>query len=274
MPLQPSDVTFLQNLIAERSGQIVTADQNYLLDLHLKPIALEEGLETVEQLVAHARKSNSSRLGDRLTEAMTINETFFFRDLHPFNALQNTIVPEILERKKDKTLKIWTAACSSGQEPCTIGILLREHFPELSDWKVRITASDISDKVLRKAKSGAYTQFEVNRGMPVKLLVKYFSRNGDQWTVKNEVRDLMEFKKVNLAKPWFMADKFDIVFIRNVLIYFSVDTKTSILSRIHRSMDPNGYMFLGGGESLINVNVPFERESVDQTVVFRPKKTS
>ena len=261
MPLQPSDVTFLQNLIAERSGQIVTADQGYLLDLHLKPIAIEEGLDSVEQLVARARKSNSTRLGDRLTEAMTINETFFFRDLHPFNALRDTIIPRIIEEKKDKTLKIWTAACSSGQEPYTLGILLREHFPQLSDWNVRITASDISDKVLKKASSGSYTQFEVNRGMPVKLLVKFFSRNGDQWIVKNEVRDMMEFKKLNLAKPWFMADKFDIVFIRNVLIYFSVETKTSILSRIHRSMRPGGYMFLGGGESLINVNVPFDREN-------------
>ena len=271
MSLATSDVKFLQDLIVRRSGHVVSDQQSYLFDTKLQPVASSQGFDTVQELVNKARTSNSHLLSEAITEAMTINETFFFRDMHPFEALQNGIIPNLIEQRADsKRLWIWVAACSTGQEAYSIGVTLREHFPILNDWDVKILATDLCEKVLDKASSGVYSQFEVNRGMPARMLVKHFDRRGTQWEVKPEVRKMMEFKKINLLNNWPVFDKFDVVFLRNVLIYFSRDNKEAILKRIRKNMVDDGYLILGGGESLININAPYERETIDQLVCFRP----
>ncbi len=271
MTLAVDDINFLQKLLADRTGHVLNDAQSYLLDSRLKSLVSAQGFETVEQLVAKTRASNSPLLQDQIAEAMTINETFFFRDMHPFEALQETIIPQLIEsRRQTQTINIWAGACSSGQEPYSIAIVLREHFPELMDWNIKILATDISDEILARAKSGEYSQFEVNRGMPAKLLIRHFDRNGSTWTVKNEIRKLIEFRKVNLTKSWFFADMFDIVFLRNVLIYFSVENKQRILEQVHRSLASDGCLFLGGGESIIRLDVPFDRETNGQTSWYQP----
>lgn len=269
-PLPATDVQYLQDLLIKRSGHVITDSQSYLFETKLTPLAVLEGLETVEKLVRKLRVDTSPAMQERVVETMTINETFFFRDSHPFEALRETIIPRMIEaRQKERSLTIWTAACSSGQEPYSIAMIIREHFPELNNWRVKILATDISDEILTKAKGGTYSQFEVNRGLPARLLVKHFERDGSKWTVKPEIRQMLEFKKLNLTKTWPVLDRCDIVFLRNVLIYFDVPTKEAIIKKIRPNMANDGYLFLGGGESLLRLNVPFEREPVNDTVCFR-----
>ncbi|WP_437223589.1 CheR family methyltransferase [Planctomicrobium sp. SH661] len=271
MPLATANFDYLREVVARRSGNVVSVTQSYLVESRLQPMAESLGLANVEALVAELQRAPASTLHDKVAEAMTINETSFFRDLQPFDALRNDVLPAILARKaSERRLNIWSAASSSGQEPYSIAMLLREHFPQCHDWQVQILATDLSDEMLRRTKSGSYSQFEVNRGLPARLLVKYFERQGTQWQAKPELRDWIVCRKLNLTMPFTGMPEFDVVFLRNVLIYFNQAGKESILSRIHRVMSPHGTLFLGGGETMVNLNVPFARESVGQTVCFRP----
>lgn len=275
MPLATSDIDYLRQVVSSRSGNVLTQEQGYLLESRLAPVAQTAGLKDVVALVAELRKSNGSALHDRVSEAMTINETSFFRDAHPFQAMRETILPALIEsRKTTKQLSIWCAASSCGQEPYSLAILIREHFPELADWNVRIVGTDLSDEMLGKAKLGRYSQFEVGRGLPAKMLINHFVRLGTDWVLKDEVRRLVEFRKMNLTQPWpFMAPA-DIVFIRNVLIYFDLPTKKSILNRALRVLRPDGYLFVGGSETLLNMGLPIRREAIGQTAVYRPSNVS
>lgn len=271
MPLAITEIDFLRNVVSQRSGNVLTQEQGYLLESRLTPVAHEAGLKDVVALVAELRKSNASALHDRVSEAMTINETSFFRDTHPFQALRETILPTLIEsRRATKQLSIWCAASSCGQEPYSIAILIREHFPQLVDWNVRIVGTDLSEEVLKKARQGSYSQFEVGRGLPAKLLINHFKRVGTEWVLKDEVRRLVEFRKMNLTQTWPYMAPADVVFIRNVLIYFDVPTKQSILSRALRVLRPDGYLFVGGSETLLNMNLPIRRETIGQTAVYRP----
>lgn len=271
MPLNDCDIDFLRTVVAKRSGNVISNSQGYLLESRLTPVAVSLGLKTVEQLVMELRRDSRTTLEDRVAEAMTINETSFFRDMHPFEALRTHILPALINaRKSTKQINIWCAASSSGQEPYSIAITIREHFPVLNDWKVSVYATDLSDEILAKAKEGNYTQFEVNRGLPARLLVKYFDRQGANWKVQPSIRQLVEFRKLNLSTPWPFIPRCDVIFIRNVMIYFDTPSKLAILQRIRKTIADDGYLFLGGGETLINLNTPYQREAIGETVCYRP----
>ncbi len=270
MPLATADIQLVRELVAQRSGNQLSTAQGYLIEARLQPVAQRAGLPNVELLIAELRRSKTAKLQDSVTEAMTINETSFFRDQHPFEALRESILPKLIEsRRIGKQLSIWCAASSCGQEPYSIAMLLKEHFPQLANWKMRIVATDLSDEMLRKSADGVYNQFEVNRGLPAKLLMKYFDRCGAYWQLKAEVRRMVEFRKLNLTHPWHMSS-YDIVFLRNVLIYFDAATKAEIIGRVHRVLRPDGFLFLGGGESILDPNLPFRREKIAKTVCYRP----
>ena len=272
MPLAETDIDYLRNVVAEHSGHMVASHQGYLFESRLRSLALREGYDSVEAFVTQLRRgAQPRRAGELVAQAMTINETFFFRDGDPFETLRKDILPQLIERRqKQRQLRIWSAACSTGQEPYSLALTLREHFPQLKHWDLKILATDLSDEVLSKARQGSYTQFEVNRGLPTQYLLKHFTRRGVHWEVHQEIKDLIEFRKLNLAAPWPAMTMYDIVFVRNVLIYFSQSTKEDILHRMWRSMSKDGCLVLGGGETLINLNTQFKRESLGNTVYYRP----
>lgn len=272
MSLATTDIDFLRDIVARGSGNVLTQEQSYLLESRLAPLADKSGLRNVEGLVAELRRSGNSMLKSQVSEALTINETSFFRDQHPFEALRTHIFSALRQtRQSTRQLSIWCAAASSGQEPYSLAILLKEHFPQLADWNVRIVATDLSDEILARARRGEYSQFEVNRGLPAKLLVTHFKRQGPQWVLNEELRRLVEFRKLNLTQTWPFMAPCDIVFIRNVLIYFDQRTKQSILERALKVLRPDGYLFVGGSETLLNLNLPLRREEIGSTIVYRPK---
>jgi chemotaxis protein methyltransferase CheR len=203
-------------------------------------------------------------------EAMTTNETSFFRDHHPFDALRTQIIPDLINRKAaSKQLTIWCAAASTGQEPYSVAMLLREHFPVLTSWKLTFIATDLSTQVLAKARSGRYGQLEVNRGLPAPLLVKYFTKDGTEWVVKEELRNMIDYRELNLIETWPALPVLDLVMIRNVLIYFDVPTKKKILGNIRQRMAPHGYLMLGGAETTLGIDEQFERVQIDKGVAYR-----
>lgn len=271
MSLVATDIEFLSRAIAERSGNVVSAAQSYLLESRLNPVAKAAGLEDVHALVAELKSNPRNPLYERVTAAMTINETSFFRDMQPFDALKKAILPELIKQRQPlRSLSIWSAAASSGQEAYSIALMLRTFFPELATWRVRIPATDFSNEMVERVRKGVYSQFEVNRGLPAAMLVKNFDRDGLNWQAKPELRAMVEARQMNLVENWPVTIRHDVVFLRNVLIYFDMATKQRILNRVHQSMKPDGYLFLGGGETLIQLPVPFERVTIDKTVCFRP----
>ena len=271
MPLAIPDVEFLSRLVAKQSGNVIAPRQAYLLEQRLTPVAESIGLADVGALLKELRRSNSATLSTNVAEAVTVNETSFFRDVHPFDALPKTIIPEVVKKKQSqRELRIWCAACSSGQEPYSIAMMIREHFPELSNWKFQIVASDLSEDILAKSRSGTYTQLEVNRGLPARKLVRFFDRKGSAWQAKPELSNLISHPRLNLTTLWPLLGKFDIVFIRNVLIYFDQPTKTEILTRIQNTLTPDGYLFMGSVETIIDLSLPYRREEIDATVCYRP----
>ncbi len=271
MALVTEDVDYLRNLIARRSGNLVSSEQAYLLESRLTPVARSLGMIDVAALVAELRRTGEGQLGDRVAASMTINETSFFRDLQPFDALREVIIPQLIAKRSSmRQINIWSGASSSGQEAYSIAMTIRENFPELNAWNVKIHATDYSDEMVRRTTEGKYTQFEVNRGLSAKMLVKYFDRSGPTWQVKEDLRKMVDCRKMNLTGIWPLLPAFDVVFLRNVLIYFDQAAKTEILRKVRRAMRPDGFLFLGGGETLINLPAPFARQSVGKTVCFVP----
>ena len=271
MPLATMEIDFLKQLIAQRSGNVISSNQDYLLESRLLPVAKSAGLANVNALVAELRKHTNGLLPERVAEAMTINETSFFRDMAPFEALRSSVIPYMLQaRQASKSLNIWCGASSSGQEPYTIGMTLREYFNELGAWNVKIHATDLSEEMVKRTQEGVYSQFEVNRGLPAQMLLRHFERTGNSWRARPELRKMIDARRMNLTGPWPTTTQYDIVFLRNVMIYFDQPTKEQILKRIHKVLRPDGYLFLGGGETLITLNVPFTRETIGKTVCFRP----
>lgn len=270
--LEPKSFDFISKLVRDKSAIVLESTKGYLVESRLAPIARECGLDTIEKLVEQLQKPNSQALAQKVVDAMTTNETSFFRDLHPFQALKTTIIPDLIKaRASERVLNIWSNACSSGQEVYTIAMVLKESFPELGGWKVRLIASDLSSKILDKARAGVFTQTEVNRGLPMPLLLKYFVKEGIQWKLKDDIRSMVEFHAINLIEPFpTSVNRMDIVFLRNVLIYFSPETKTSILSRIRTSLRSDGILFLGGSETTMNLNVKFEKQQTGNAVYYRP----
>ena len=203
---------------------------------------------------------------------MTTNETSFFRDFHPFQALRTTILPELVQqRSSTRQLHLWCGASATGQEPFSVLMLIAQHFPQLLDWDFKFMATDLSSDVLARARLGRFNQLEVNRGLPAALLVKYFSRQGAEWEFREELRRRVEFRELNLIGDWPCFPPLDIIFLRNVLIYLDLETKKSILRKIRRVLRPGGYFFLGGAETTLTIDERYERVALEKTSCYRLK---
>lgn len=268
--LTVNSFAFISELVRERSAIVLEPGKTYLVESRLSPIAREHGMHTVDELVEALRRPGSQALTRKVVEAMTTNETSFFRDMHPFDALKTQIFPELINnRSRERTLTIWSNACSSGQEVYTIAMILREHFPQLNGWRVKLVASDLSSQILAKAKEGTFNQTEVNRGLPLPMLLKYFTKSGLTWRIKDEIRNMVDFCEINLVEPWPNLPPMDVIFLRNVLIYFSPETKKEILGKVRRAMRPDGYLFLGGAETTMNLDASFERTTIGKATCYR-----
>ncbi len=255
--MNPQDYDFLRKLLKERSGLDLSADKQYLVESRLIPLARKSGMPGIAELV-QKMKSGAETLTSEVVEAMTTNETFFFRDKIPFDHLRETVLPAMLKaRANRRSLRIWSAACSTGQEPYSIAMCLKEKAQELSGWRVEIVATDLSQEVLEKAKSGIYSQFEVQRGLPVQLLVKYFTQVGEHWQINPEIRAMVQHRPLNLLQDFAHLGKFDVIFCRNVLIYFDQGTKTNIFGRLAKSLEPDGMLLLGAAETVVGISDAF-----------------
>jgi len=259
--LSAPDYAFIRTLVHDAAGLILEEGKEYLVETRLGPLAQREGFASLDAFIATLRmqpKTGAQRKA--AVEAMTINETSFFRDIRPFDALRQTVIPEAIARNAaTRQLNIWSAACSSGQEPYSLAMLLREHFPQLSGWTVRIFATDLSEEMLKRASSGRFGQLEVNRGLPAPLLIKYFQRTGLEWTVREELRKMVQFMPANLAGDWPSLPRMDVVLVRNVMIYFDLETKKRILARMRGLLRQGGALFLGAAETTLNLDVAFDR---------------
>jgi chemotaxis protein methyltransferase CheR len=274
MTARPSELTYLRTLVRDRSAIVIEPNKDYLIESRLSPIARDAGFDSIGGLISGLRAPRTARtltLEKLVIEAMTTNETLFFRDVHPFNALQKVVIPELKRLRSRKSLAIWSAACSTGQEPYSIAMLLDDRFPELESWDVRIMATDLADGILDYARRGRYRQLEVNRGLPAPMLLKYFDREGNDFCLKERVRRRVTFQALNLIERWPAMPLVDVIFMRNVLIYFDVDTKRSILSKVRQVLAPDGFLFLGGAETTMNLDDSFERVQEGQTGFYRLK---
>jgi chemotaxis protein methyltransferase CheR len=261
-----SNYKYLQQEIYRQSGIVIDDDKHYLLESRLMPVARAAKIATLDDLCARLRTGADKALNQKFIEALTTNETLFFRDIAPFDALRQRLVPELLAKRSAK-LTIWSAAASSGQEAYSIAMLLKE-LPGV-DRPVEILGTDLSEQILDRAREAKYVQFEVNRGLPASYLVKYFKRDGLDWQLKDEIRSMVRFRRFDLRQPMASLGKFDIVFCRNVLIYFDVETKIKILNQIMTVLNPGGYLFLGGAETTLNLQGSFERVPLGTTVAYR-----
>lgn len=274
MPLTTTDFQFLSTLVRQRSAIVLEPEKGYLLEARLAPLARAEGFPSLEAMVAHLRSQPANGLPRKVVEAMTTNETSFFRDLHPFEALRTLVIPEVMRRRQaERRLTIWCAASSSGQEPYTVAMTLLEHFPQLSGWSLTVLGTDLSAAMVARCRTGRYGQIEVNRGLPAALLMKYFDKRGMEWQVKPEIQRLCEFRELNLIEAWGQLPAMDVIFLRNVLIYFDVETKRAILDNVRRTLNPWGYLFLGGAETTINLGEVFERVQFDKAGCYRLKRS-
>ncbi|MFC3909606.1 CheR family methyltransferase [Legionella dresdenensis] len=268
------DFDYIKLFIKNHAAIVLEKGKEYLVQARLTPIAKEYGMTSVDALIQELKNKPTELLKQKIVDAMTTNETLFFRDSHPFELLKNVVIPKLVESKmKEKKLVIWCAAASSGQEPYTIAIILKELEPLLQGWTIKFVASDIAENMLTRAKEGIYSQLEVNRGMPLPYLLKYFEKEGNAWRIRKELRDMIEYKKVNIVKEWPLS-QVDIVFMRNILIYFDLETKKEIFKRLSTIMTRDSYLFLGGSETLLGLNCDFERLGVDRVPCYQLKKTN
>ena len=252
--MKSEDFNFLSDLLKKRSGLIISEDKLYLLESRLVPLARKRGMNGLDDLVKAIRFAPEEQLLEDVTEAMTTNESSFFRDIKPFENFRNAVLPELLEKRANKrSIRIWCAAASTGQEPYSLAMCLREEAVKLSGWRVEIVATDLSKEVLDKASVGLYSQFEVQRGLPIQLLVKYFSQVNDLWQIDSSIRAMVKYLPLNLLKNFSHLGAFDVVFCRNVLIYFEQQTKGEVLDKIAALMPSDGFLFLGGAETVLGI---------------------
>jgi chemotaxis protein methyltransferase CheR len=264
------DFDLLCRLLRERSGLLLTRDKAYLLESRLLPVARKRNMKSLDELIAALRLRPEGDLVRDVVEAMTTNESFFFRDLVPFDQFRTFVLPQLLRtRAAKKSIRIWSAACSSGQEPYSLAMVLSEEKMKLQGWQVEITATDLSTEILEKAQAGLYSQFEVQRGLPIQLLVKYFKQQGDRWQIDPAIRGMVKFRCFNLLDDFTSLGAFDVIFCRNVLIYFDQATKTLVLERVARILPQDGYLYLGGAETVIGITDKFQ-SLAEQRGIYTP----
>lgn len=273
MGLAAAEFDYLCKFVYEQSAIIIDPGKEYLVESRLTPLAYQQGLESVQKLLERLRRESANGLHRKVLDAMTNNETIFFRDAAPFQALSKTILPELLGKKAlERKLSFWSAASSSGQEAYSVAMLVREDFSGLPGWEVSILGTDISAAILERARQGRYSQLEVNRGLPAKCLTKYFTREGVEWQISHDLRSMVGFRELNLAGTWPSLPQFDVVFLRNVLIYFSVEKKKEILRRVRSVLREHGVLFLGSAETTLNLDDSFERVPWENTSYYRLRK--
>ncbi len=270
--MEAVDYEFLSQLVLQRSGLSLGPGKEYLLEARLIPLAQSWGLTSIPELVRELRR-REERLESAVVEAMTTNETLFFRDKTPFDELREKLLPPIVaSRRAQKRLRIWSAAASTGQESYSLAMLLQDSFPDVArDWKIEIVGTDISSQALTKAQAGVYSQFEVQRGLPIQLLMKHFEQVKEGWRIADGLRKWVQFKKLNLLEPFQFLGQFDVIFCRNVLIYFENDLKKQILDRMSKQLTPDGVLILGAAESVIGVTDTFERQRDCRAAVYTVK---
>jgi chemotaxis protein methyltransferase CheR len=268
MTLSAPEFEFVSALVRREAAIVLEVGKEYLVEARLLPLAREAGLATVSEFITSAQRGPAA-MHARIVDAMTTNETSWYRDREPFTALIDVVLPTILPQRANRTLRVWSAACSSGQEPYTIAMELQEKLP--AGWNFEIMATDISDEMLARAESGVFSQLEMNRGMPAPQLVKHFERAGTGWRISSALRSRITFRKLNLAVPLPALPPFDVIFLRNVLIYFDLETKRSILGRIRGAMRPDSWLFLGSAETTMGVRDDFERVSSGRTSMYKQR---
>lgn len=256
--MNTEDFEFITALLRKRSGLVLTRDKMYLLESRLTPVARAAGLGGLPGLIDAIRKRPDPKLIDEVVDAMTTNESFFFRDIKPFDQFRDFVLPELIKsRAATRVIRIWSAACSSGQEAYSLCMILKDQAAKLAGWRIEIVGTDISREMLVKARRGVYSQFEVQRGLPIQNLVKYFGQDGDKWTIAAELRSMVQFREFNLLEDPRGLGQFDEVFCRNVLIYFDQETKAKVLHGIGGVLRPDGFLYLGGAETVLGVTDRF-----------------
>ena len=255
--MTPLDYEFLRKLLKDRSGLDLSADKQYLVESRLLPLARRANLAGIPELVQKLR-SGGDQLTTQVVDAMTTNETFFFRDKIPFDHLRDYVLPALIQaRASRRSLRLWSAACSTGHEPYSLAMGLREYGAALAGWRIEIVATDLSQEVLEKSKAGLYSQFEVQRGLPIQLLVKYFTQLGELWQLSADIRGMVQHRQLNLLQDFSHLGKFDVIFCRNVLIYFDQETKSAIFERMSKMLEADGTLFLGAAESVVGITDAF-----------------
>ncbi len=257
--MRPDDFELFQTLLKQRSGLVLSLDKAYLLESRLMPVARKWHLKGLDDLAGQLRAKRDERMIKDIIEAMTTNESSFFRDVKPFDQFRQLVLPTLLaSRSQTRRIRIWSAACSSGQEPYSLAMILQEERARLAGWTIEIVGTDLSTEVLDKARAGNYTQFEVQRGLPITMLVKYFRQTGDKWEISADLRRMVTFKEYNLLKDLSPLGQFDVVFCRNVLIYFDQPTKALVLDSIAKILSRDGVLYLGGAETVLGITDKFK----------------
>jgi chemotaxis protein methyltransferase CheR len=272
MAISRSSFDYIRTLLAERSAIAIDGQKVYLVETRLLPVARRAGLSSIDELVKRLRVTTDDQLQQQIVDAMTTNETSFFRDRVPFETLRAEILPDLLARRGlSKQLNIWSAACASGQEPYSIAMLLSEHFSHLRDWHLRLLGTDLSTEAVERARRGRFTQLEIERGLPPALARKYFHRVGDDWQIDESIGRIVEFRQFNLGGSWAALPKMDLILLRNVLVYFDAETRKKILGKVRRLLRPDGYLLLGGAETSLHIDSAFTATRGDGFSYYRLK---
>jgi len=270
MPCSATSYDYLRKLVQAQSANVIGSAHDKLFNMRLTSMATLAGAAGLDDFVEMLRKQPAGKLHYKVAEAMTINETSFFRDVRTFETIRNVLLPRIIDaRRAQRRLRIWSAACSTGQEAASIAMLLSDRFPEVMDWDVRIIGTDIADNVVERARTGRYRRNEINRGLPARLLVKYFTRHGDEWELDGRLRRMCEFTHINLCEPLPEMPQFDLVLLRNVLLYFSPQDRTCVLNAAHRLLASDGYLVLGAAEQAEDSTDLFQAEFGGESFFYR-----
>lgn len=268
--MNAADFDYVRQIVKDRAAIALDDTKQYLVQSRLEPLAHKLCGGSIDELVRRMRAQPFGELHGKVVEAMTTNETYFFRDNSPFEALRKTVLPPLLKRAETtRALNIWSAACSSGQEAYSLAMLLDTHFPATASWNVQILGTDISAGMVKRAQEGIYSQLEVNRGLPAPMLVKYFDRHGMDWRVKDSLRRRTSFRTLNLLDGLSDIPRMDVIMLRNVLIYFEKPVKEAIVARIRKILRPDGALFLGAGETMFNIDATFASVQAEKTVFYR-----
>jgi chemotaxis protein methyltransferase CheR len=275
---QSVDYGYLRQMVFGLSQNVLDPSRDYLFDTRLTKVLRNQGMMHLEELVQCLKLRKNPLLERSIAEAMTINETSFFRDSRPFELLRTELLPQLIEaRRPARALRFWSAACSTGQEACSLGMMMQEHFPMLAGWNLRIEGTDICAEVVERAQAGCYHRIEINRGLPARFVVRYFDHHGEDWVVKPEVKKMCNFRQASLSGPSLpfnrAGDRFDVIFLRNVMLYFSQETRKALMAGIHRVLAPDGILFLGSSEQPADPSI-WTPVLAGGTCYFRPKQPS